>query len=163
MSYDLVLRSTRRSWSRGLLSTATGSSVGRATREQRRARRLLRIQQLKSRAAAGDPRAVARLQQMRAALGLPANAASPPPFKPLSPPAYLPTAYQPTYAPPSYQPSYAQPPAYASPYYDESLSQDPYGPPPQPTVDVFQGEEEAELARDGGSTERAALSRSGRA
>ena len=75
--------------------------------------------------------------------------------------------------------------AYQSPYFDPSLSQDPMGPPPQPTVDVYQGdesgglsvstdslgrqeilglgafvgEEEKILAREGGMAERAALER----
>lgn len=160
MSHDLFFRDTRRNWARGT-STArsvAGSSIGRATRAQRRARRLRRVQQLKARAAAGDPRAVAKLRKMQAALGLPVPTAAP------LPPAYSPPpqSYAPAYQP-AYQPSYAAAPAYQSPDYDESLSQDPFGPPPQPTVDVYQGEEERELARDGGSAERSALSRAERA
>lgn len=218
MSLDLVLRNTRHNWARGAApsratfalmvfeaSSRSSSSVGRESRAQRRARRLQHVQRLKTKAAAGDQQAIARLQQMQADLGLPATTtpasttpgsatpASPTPaifgtpsstpgypastypstYPPAYPSAYQ-SAYQPGYPQSTYQPGYPQSayqqqyayqPQYAaqSPYYDPSLSQDPYGPPPQPTVDVYQGEEERELARDGGSSERSALARTRRA
>ena len=90
------------------------------------------IQNLKTRAASGDPRAVARLQRLRAALAAPDAPASAP----------APYAAQPGYA--------SNYPAYQSPYFDASLSQDPYGPAPQPTIDVFQGDAElAEIVSSG--------------
>ena len=219
MSLDLVLRNTRHNWARGSApsratfalmvfeASSRSSSIGRENRAQRRARRLQHVQRLKTKAAAGDQQAIAKLQRMQADLGLPATTTpasatpasatpgSPTPaifgtpsstpgypastypstYPPAYPSAYQPgypqSAYQPGYPQSAYQQQYAYQPQYAaqSPYYDPSLSQDPYGPPPQPTVDVYQGdsrlqgEEERELARDGGSSERSALTRTRRA
>lgn len=103
-----------------------------------RRRRSQGIQALKSQAAAGDQRAVAKLNRLRAALSttsVPFSAATPAPFG-------APSYPRQTYAPVSYSyPSY-QAPAYQTPYFDASLSQDPYGPAPQPTIDVFQGDDD---------------------
>jgi hypothetical protein len=139
--------------------------LGHETREQRRARRQRHIQNLKTRAAAGDQQAIAKLQQMQAALSLPSTSpqSTSPYYPPAAPPALPQTNYPTTYPA---QSAYA----YQSPYYDPSLSQDPYGPPPQPTVDVYQGAEEIlgssfvgdderEMAREGSWSDREAMSR----
>jgi hypothetical protein len=99
---------------------------------ERRSRRQ-RIQNLKVRAAAGDQQAIARLQRLQAELSAPVTASSTPYASPTS---YAATTYP--------QQSYQAPPAYQTPYFDASLSQDPYGPPPQPTVDSFQGDDQLE-------------------
>ncbi|MFI5091335.1 MAG: hypothetical protein ACHP7P_14905, partial [Terriglobales bacterium] len=166
-----------------------GTLVGRESRAQRRARRQQKLTSLKARAAAGDQTAVARLQKMQTRLttelstiATPATSTAPPiipgtttpyatppygtapvspsytPTNPVTPPAY--PTYPPTTYPTSY-PSYPPQYAYQSPYYDPN-TMDPYGPAPQPTVDVYQGDEEAAaLAGDGGAVERAALRRTG--
>jgi hypothetical protein len=108
---------------------------------ERRGRRH-RIQDLKARAAAGDPRAVAKLQKLQAALAAPVSSTATP--NPYAATTYAATPYAATpYAATTYPASYQQP-AYQSPYFDPSLSQDPYGPPPQPTIDVFQGDDSLE-------------------
>jgi hypothetical protein len=100
-----------------------------------RRRRHHGIRELKARAAAGDQWAIAKLQRLRDSLATattPATPAGPAMFASSLTPA-------PTYAPPVYSPYV--PPTYQTPYYDASLAQDPLGPPPQPTIDVFQGDE----------------------
>ena len=147
-------------------------------RAARRARRAQKLASLKARAATGDQRAIARLQQMQQQLtqNLPAAALATTALTPS-------TAANPYYTPPSSltptsplsQPvSYPYPPiptsAYQAPYTPQSYYQDPdgnyyqtqqqpgYG---QPTIDVYQGDEEAAaLAGDGGAVECAALRRS---
>ena len=173
------------------------SFVGRRHHRPTQAERQQRLASLKARAAAGDQAAVARLQKIQSnltaelsTLNSPQAATTPTtappvipgttPTVPGAPPAIPPygtTNYPTTYPPgyptsypqnyPAYQPQYA----YQSPYYDPS-TMDPYGPAPQPTVDVYQGsstlsdsslgEEETALACEAGGAERAALARSGR-
>jgi hypothetical protein len=173
------------------------SFVGRRHHRPTQAERQQRLASLKTRAAAGDQAAVAKLQKIQSkltaelsTLNSPQAATTPTtappvipgttPTVPGAPPAIPPygtTNYPTTYPPgyptsypqnyPAYQPQYA----YQSPYYDAS-TMDPYGPAPQPTVDVYQGsstlsdsslgEEETALACEAGGAERAALARSGR-
>ena len=116
--------------------------LGHETRDQRRARRQQHVQNLKTRAAAGDQQAIARLQKMQADLALPGvSPQSTTPYYPSAAPPALPQTYPTgTYSYPA-QSAYA----YQSPYYDPSLSQNPYGPPPQPTIDVYQGDDESGL------------------
>ena len=184
----------------GESSSGESSFIGRHHRRRDKTSRQQRLANLKTRAAAGDQAAVAKLQAIQtklttelSTLSTPATATTTappvipgttiPPAVPGAPPVINPTTYPtttPTTAPttypatyppgypypqgyPTYQPQYA----YQSPYYDPS-TMDPYGPAPQPTVDVYQGdsdlgEEEAALAREAGGAERAALIRSGRA
>ena len=154
---------------------------------QRRRRRRQFIQALKARAAAGDPRAIARLQRLRDELAATIAPAVPAPNAPTMF-AYPQATSTTPYVAPTYAPYVTSTPAYQSPYYDASLSQDPNGPAPQPTIDVFQGDDllgilldaelnpmktrgsefmmgsfvgddEIELAREGGSSEMAALRR----
>ena len=162
-----------------------------------RSNRQQRLASLKTRAAAGDQSAVAKLAKLQtrlttelSTLNAPAtttpttappvipgtttptfipgtNIPSTVPGAPPAVPPYGPATYPATYPPgyptaypqgyPTYQPQYA----YQSPYYDPG-TMDPYGPAPQPTVDVYQGEEDAALACEAGGAERAALIRSGR-
>ena len=136
-------------------------------RQMRRARKLA---QIKARAASGDQRAVARLQQMqqklatRAASGdpqavallqqiqLPTGAYVPPQGSPYAPsPALPPTATptnSPSYIPPAYTPTTYTPPAYqpayVPPYYQDAdgnyYQTQPQPGQSQPTVDVFVGQ-----------------------
>lgn len=166
---------------------------------QRRRRRRQIIQTLKTRAAAGDPRAIARLQKLQAELSAPvATSTSAPatnvptlfayPQTPQSTSYASSYTTPPTYAQQAYNPYVAPTVAYQSSYFDPSLSQNPYGPPPQPTIDSFQGDDllgilldsnldpmqtrgsefmmgtfvgddELELAREGGQSEKDALRR----
>ncbi len=96
-----------------------------------RKRRRSNIQQLKARAASGDQRAIAHLARLRAALGVPNTATTATPNTP--------TLFAYPEATSYVAPNYPAP-AYQTPYFDASLSQDPYGPAPQPTIDVFQGD-----------------------
>jgi hypothetical protein len=155
-----------------------------------RKRRRQSIRELKARAASGDQRAIARLRRLQAELSTAITATPAPANTPTLFASSLAAPYAaPTYPQQTYSPYVAQPAAYQSPYFDASLSQDPYGPPPQPTIDVFQGDDEIlgilldaelnpakprrsefmlgafvgdderELAREGGSSELAALRR----
>jgi hypothetical protein len=146
------------------LDAMSGSFVGRSSRGSKRARRMRRLQDLKTKAAAGNPNAIAKLRRMQdlyasalPATALPTIAPTIPGQAPVSPsytPTGTPTYYQPA---PTVYPTY--PAAYQSPYFNPDLAQNPYGPAPQPTIDVYQGEEEAALAGDGGSSERQAVAR----
>ena len=126
--------------------TILGAFINQGRREARHNRRSQKIANLKTRAASGDQRAIARLQRMQQQL----NSATPTGITPLpgtssyqpvnpgtSQPAY---ATQPAYVP---QPSYAAQPAYAPPYYQDADG-NYYQTQPQPgvvppTVDVFVG------------------------
>ena len=125
-----------------------------ARRAARHARRARKLAQLKARAAAGDQRAIARLQQMQqqllapppaiAPVTTPSSIYTPPPSAlptatPINSPSYQPPAYTPTtYTPPPYQPPYV-PPYYqdADGNYYQTQPQPGQG---QPTIDVFVGQ-----------------------
>lgn len=109
-----------------------------ARRAARRAKRARKIANLKSRAAAGDPRAVARLQAMQRELNQIAPSA-PPPYTPVSTP-YTPAA--PVY--PQTNPyAYQQPVSAPPPYYqaDDGTFYQTQPQPGQasPAIDVFVG------------------------
>jgi len=125
--------------------------VGRDNRARRRARRRRHLQNLKTRAAAGDQQAIAKLQRMQNDLGLPAASASVATTTPATatsstiPPLYLnptsptpPTysAYTSTPATSAYQPSYQQQYAYQNPNYQSSY----YNSNAQDPIDVYQGD-----------------------
>jgi hypothetical protein len=185
-------------------STFVGRHRRHRDRSSDRSNRQQRLASLKTRAAAGDQAAVAKLAKLQtrlttelSTLNTPATTTTTPttappvipgtttpsfipgtnipstvPGAPPAIPPYGTTSYPTTYPTgypaaypqgyPTYQPQYA----YQSPYYDPG-TMDPYGPAPQPTVDVYQGsatqgEEDAALACEAGGAERAALIRSGR-
>ena len=149
------------------------ASCGAYSGSPRRHRKRDRILNLKARAASGDQQAIAKLQRMRQQLDQSvATTASPdskfstfgpaslnaPPVAAVTPYGY-PYQTQPTYPSSAYPSDYNQYPynyGYPNPV---PLTSSTFGPNPQPTVDVFVGEEERAMAQEGGACERAALRR----
>lgn len=134
--------------------------------------RLQQMQQrLAARAATGDLQATALLQQVQLSTTTTPTTAPPAATTPTLA-AYAQT--NPAYAPPAATSPYAYPyntPAYQAPTAQPTYYEDAYGNfiptnqvpgQAQPTIDVYQGDEEAEaLAGDGGATERESLGRIG--
>jgi hypothetical protein len=142
-----------------------------AAGDTRATARLQKVQQrmstLQTQANAGDQQAAAKLQRLQRKLGTQVAPSTAPPVIPSTTPYGAPPALSssnPYGSPAAFSPSTSQyPPLPYDPeyeyYYTNTPTPSPTGPLPQPTIDVFVGEEERALAAEGGQCERAALRR----